>query len=171
MMAPLLRRTWSLRGQTPVVRHRTRHHQKISMMAVVCVAPRRERVRLFFRLHPDTNIHAGEVIAFLRQVLHQLHGPIVLLWDRLLAHRALATQRYLAQTPRLHPVFFPPYAPELNPTEYFWSYLKMNPLANVCCRELPPLTRATRQHSRRIQHTEQLLRAFVQHSPLPLRLR
>jgi putative transposase len=108
LMAPLLCRTWSLRGQTPGVRHRTRHHQKISMVAALCVAPQRERVRLYFRLHPDANIHGREVIAFLRQVLRQLHGPIVLLWDRLLAHRALATQRFLAQAPRLHPVFFPP---------------------------------------------------------------
>jgi transposase len=169
-MAPILRRTWSPRGQTPVLRHRTRHHQKVSMVAALCVAPNRDQLHLYFRLHPAANIRNPEVIAFLRQLLRQLRGHIVLLWDRLNAHRATETKRFLSHVPRLHPVFFPPYAPELNPPEHFWAYLKTNPLANASFCDLPSLTLATRHHSRRIQRADHLLRAFVKHSPLPLRL-
>jgi hypothetical protein len=32
-MAPLVRRTWSPQGQTPVLPHRTRAHQKVSVIA------------------------------------------------------------------------------------------------------------------------------------------
>lgn len=170
-MAPILRRTWSPRGQTPVVRHRIRHHQKVSMIAALCLAPDRRRLRLYFRLHPEANIQAPEAITFLRLLLRQLHGRVVLLWDRLNAHRAGITQRFLSQSSRLYPVFFPSYAPELNPTEHFWAYLKTNPLANACFCDLPSLAQATRHHSRRIQRTDSLLRAFVRHSLLPLQLK
>jgi hypothetical protein len=170
-MAPILRRTWSPRGQTPVLRHRTRHHQKLSMIAALCVAPRRDRLHLYFRLHPATNIHDSEVIAFLRHLMRELHGHIVLIWDRLNAHRSVNTKSFLSHASRLHPVFLPPYAPELNPTEYFWSHLKTNPLANTSFSDLPSLTLATRYHSRHTQRTAHLLHAFVKHSPLPLRLK
>lgn len=170
-MAPILRRTWSPRGQTPVLRHRTRHHQKLSMVAALCVAPNRNRLHLYFRLHPAVNIRKREVIAFLRQLLRHIRGHIVLLWDRLNAHRAVETQRFLFRATRLHPVYFPPYAPELNPPEHFWAYLKTNPLANASFCDLSSLTLATRHHSHRIQRTDSLLRAFVKHSPLPLRLK
>lgn len=140
------------------------------MVAALCVAPNRNRLHLYFRLHPAANIHGSEVIAFLRLLLQHIRGHIVLLWDRLNAHRSADTRRFLSQKPRLHPVFFPSYSPELNPTEYFWSYLKTNPLANACFCDLPSLTLATRRHSRRVQRADNLLRAFVKHSPLPLRL-
>ncbi len=170
-MAPILRRTWSPRGQTPVLHHRTRCHQKVSMVAALCVAPNRDRLHLYFRLHPATNIRKKEVIAFLRELLRHIHGHIVLLWDRLKAHRAVKTQHFLSRTPRLHPIFFPPYAPELNPPEHFWSYLKTNPLANAAFPDLPSLTRTTHRYGRSIQRVDSLLRAFVKHSPLPLRLK
>lgn len=170
-MAPLLRRTWSPRGQTPVLRHRTRHHQKVSMVVALCVTPNRDRLHLYFRLHPAANIRNQEVIAFLRQLLRHVHGHVVLLWDRLKAHRAVETHRFLSRAPRIHPVFFPPYAPELNPPEQFWSYLKTNPLANAAFSDLPSLTLATRRYSRGIQRADHLLRAFVKHCPLPLRLK
>ena len=54
-MAPLVRRSWSLRGHTPLLRQRTRAHQKVSAIAALCIAPARDRVALYFRLLPDTS--------------------------------------------------------------------------------------------------------------------
>jgi putative transposase len=95
----------------------------------------------------------------------------VLLWDRFNPHRSAGIRLFLSQSPRLHVLFFPPYAPELNPTENFWSYLKTNPLANAALPDLPSLIHKTRHHSRSIQRSIPLLRSFVQHSPLSLRLK
>jgi transposase len=64
----------------------------------------------------------------------------------------------------------PAYAPELNPVEYFNAYLKMNPLANLPLFELDTLTTTARHHARALQHHEELLRSFIKHSPLSLRL-
>ncbi len=170
-MAPRVRRTWSPHGQTPVLPHRTRAHQKVSVIAALCVSPTRDHVHLYFRLHANRNITATEVVAFLRQLRHHLNGAIVLLWDRFQAHRATKVQTFLTPASRLHPVFFPPYAPELNPIEYAWGYLKGNPLANWAPLALDQLVVGTRRSSQALQHRSDLLRSFIRHSPLFLRLR
>lgn len=171
LMAPLVRRTWSPQGQTPILPHRTRAHQKVSVIAALCVPPSRDRVHLYFRLHPNRNITATEVVAFLRQLHHHLDGPIVLLWDRFAAHRARRVHTVLTPTTPIHPVFFPPYAPELNPIEYAWGYLKENPLANWAPLKLASLVAGARGASRGLQHRPDLLRSFIRHSPLFLRLK
>lgn len=171
LMAPILRRTWSPLGHTPILRQRTRSHQKVSVIAVIAVHSARARLQLCFRLHPNINIASPEIIAFLRCLLRQIPGPLVLVWDRFNPHRSAVTAAFLAKHPRIHPEHFPPYAPELNPTEYFWSYLKTNPLANLAPPDLPTLTTRTRSSGRSIQHSQSLLRSFVKHAPLPLRLK
>lgn len=170
-MAPLVRRSWHPRGQTPVLYQRTRAHKKVSAIAAICIAPGRDRIRLYFRLHPDTNINSDLVIGFLRQLIRQLDGPIVLLWDRLLAHRAQNVGVFIQDTSGLHTDFLPPYAPELNPVENVWAYLKMNRLCNRPFFDVPSIAHATRSHGRSIQRKQLLLRSFVKHSPLSLRLK
>ena len=60
-----------------------------------------------------------------------------LLWDGLPAHRSRAmrawlnTQRHWLVVERL-----PAYAPELNPTEDLWAWLKGTELANLVCPTL-----------------------------------
>ena len=65
----------------------------------------------------------------------------------------------------------PPYAPELNPIEYVWSYLKLNPMANLAFFDLEALTTTARRHGRSLQRKPDLLRSFLGHSPLSLRLK
>jgi transposase len=126
---------------------------------------------LYFRLHANRNITATEVVAFLRQLRRQLRGPLVVLWDRLRAHRAAKVQTFLTPAVRIHPVDLPPYAPELNPIEYAWGYLKGNPLANWAPLDLDSLVTGARHASRALQHRPDLLRSFIRHSPLFLRLK
>jgi transposase len=56
--------------------------------------------------------------------------------------------------------YFPPYAPELNPVEYVWGYLKTNPLANLACPEVSVLAATGRRHARSLQHKPGLLRSL-----------
>lgn len=171
LMAPLVRRTWAPQGQTPILRQRTNSHKKVSVIGTLTVTPRRDQVGFCFRLHPDTNINTAKVEAFLAQLDKHLPGPIVLLWDRFGPHKSRQMMAFLAKHPDLHPEFFPPYAPELNPTERVWGYLKINPMANAPAYALADLTCATRRHARSLQRKERLLRAFLRHTKLPLRLK
>jgi len=171
LLAPLVRRSWAPCGQTPVLYQRGRHHQKVSAIAAVCVSPRRDQVRLYFRLYPGRDVDSARVIAFLKALNAELRTDWCLVWDRLNAHRAKATQAWLRTVPRLRTVFFPSYAPELNPVEYLWAWTKMNPLANRPIHEIDQLAVVARNSARSLQNHELLLRSFIQHSPLSLRLK
>jgi transposase len=170
-MAPFLRRTWNPCGQTPLLHHCGGAHRKVSAIGALCVSPDRSDVRLYFRLHPNANINAERVVDFLGQLDRQIDEPMVLLWDRLNAHRAFLVQRFLAANPHIAAEYFPPYAPELNPIEYVWGYLKLNPLANLAFFDLDELTTSARRYGRSLQRQPDLLRSFLRHSPLSLRLR
>lgn len=171
LMAPLVRRSWAPRGQTPILFQRTRSHRKISVIAALGISPERERVSLVFRLHPDINIRTAEIKAFLGQLERHFNTPLVILWDRLAAHRSGAVRKWLDKHRRVRIEFFPAYAPELNPVEFVWSHLKTNGLANLAPTELTELTRQSRRHTRRLQDRPYLLRSMIEHSPLSLRLR
>ncbi len=169
LLLPVVRRTWSRRGQTPVLRHVGRNHKKASAIAALCVSPDRREVRLYFQLLVDENFTSVTVLGFLKQLARHFADPLLLVWDRAKIHRGLNTAVFLdvMQWRQFH---FPPYAPELNPVEYVWSYLKTNPLANLAYPDVALLARAGRRHARALQHKRGLLRSFIRHSPLPLRL-
>ncbi len=63
-------------------------------------------------------------------------------------------------------MFLPPYAPQLNPVEGVWSWLKRNPLANYAPVDAAELNRHAHGHARTLQRRPNLLRAFLNHSPL-----
>ncbi len=169
LMAPLVRRSWSVRGQTPVLRQRGRCHQKVSAIAALCILPKRDRIALYFRLHPDANINAERAMDFLEHLQRQLRTPIVLIWDRFQAHKGeLVNQCVLPDSPHLE--YLPPYAPELNPVEYLWAYLKTNPLANDPAFDLHTLARQARRAAYSVQRRQDLLRSFLRHTDLSLRL-
>jgi len=171
LLAPLVRRSWAPSGQTPLLYQRGRHHKKVSAIAALCVSPLRDEVRLYFRLYPGQEVDAPRAIAFLKALDQELQTHWLLLWDRLNAHRAKKTGAYVESLPRLRTFFFPAYAPELNPVEYLWCYCKMNPLANRAVHEVPDLADVARRCTRSLQRKEELLRSFLRHSPLFLRLK
>jgi hypothetical protein len=171
MMAPVVRRTWSPCGKTPWLYQKTRSHKKVSVIAALCIPPCRSYLRLFFRLHPDININAHLVVSFLKNLLKELPGRVIIVWDRSVSHRSKKVQALRTNNPRLHCSFLPPYAPELNPVEYVWSYTKMNPLANVTAMDVAELATGTRRSVRSIQKKQRLLRSFIRASGLSLRLK
>lgn len=149
-------RTWGLRGKRPVVRV-TGRRGRINVISAVS-----PRGRLWFRCYGGT-LSAARFIEFLRGLLHDVRGQLELVLDRHSAHVAAATRRYLyEQRRRLRVHYLPPYAPELNPDEHVWSYLKgmfrREPLA--AGEELAP---AVEQSLAQIQADRSLVRSFFGH--------
>jgi transposase len=169
-MAPLVRRSWSLRGHTPLLTQRTLCHQKVFAIAALSVAANRDWIALYFRLLPDANVNSERVMDFLENLQHQLWPPIVLIWDRLQAHLGQLIEEY-TPADSSHLAYLPPYVPELNPVEYLCAYLKTNQFANAPAFDLPSLARRARPAARSVQYQRDLLRAFLRHTHLPLRLR
>jgi transposase len=171
LMMPLVRRTWAPKGQTPLLRHRTNTYRKVSAIAALVVSPRRDRVALLFRLHPQANINARRVLSFLKHLRRHCQCPISLLWDRFMPHRARLVQDYISGREGWNSVFLPAYAPELNPSENVWCYLKTNAMANEALYGLEDLTQSTRRHGQSLQRRESMLRSLLKHTPLFLRLK
>ena len=170
-MGPLLRRTWAPRGHTPELRQRGRSRRKVSVIGALVISPRRRRVRAYFGVLPDANYDGDAILAFLKELRRTLRVPIALVWDRLKAHWCEPVAGWLAHHRhhvRAH--LLPPYAPELNPVELIWGYAKSNPLANFAPFELHDLVMQTQLATFAIGDDEPLLRSFVRHCPLSLRL-
>jgi len=170
-MTPLVCRTWAPRGQTPVFYQRGGSRQKVSCMGALAVPPRRHRLHFYFRLHPNENINTDRALDFLLQLLRQLPGNVLVIWDGARTHRARKVEAFLYRHLRLYLEYFPPYAPELNPVEHVWGYLKKNPLAHHPPTALSGLAKTARRSGQSVQRKPGLLRSFLQHTGLFLRLK
>ena len=126
MLQPLVRRTWAPRGERPVMYCWARH-DRLSVIAGLTLSSRRRRIGLYFTIHPR-NVKTPEVEAFIRQVQRRLGRPLVVVMDRLAAHRSAA--RRLKGDERFVIEWLPGYAPDLNPVEAVWSQTKYTDLAN-----------------------------------------
>lgn len=167
LMAPLVRRSWAPRGQTPILLQRGRSYSKVSAIAVLTVNTKGGNPHLFFRLHPNQNINSDCCIDFLKQLKKNVRGSIVLVWDRLRAHISNRTETFLKENKdKIRPFLFPPYAPELNPVEYFWSYIKMNPLVNWAPENDILLTQKTKRTFLSVQKNRTVLQSFIDHAPI-----
>lgn len=116
--------------------------------------------RLFLQVR--TNSYNGEaVVGFLRVLLRKLPGKILVIWDGSPIHRSQAVKAFLKRgaAKRLHLERLPGYAPDLNPDEGIWSYLKRVELANVCCHDLSALRTALIRARERLRHKREVIRA------------
>ena len=164
LLLPTVRRTWAPRGETPLLRHRYRR-DKISAISAVSVSPQRRRCTLYGQFHLGNITHV-EVALFLRLLLRHLRGHIIVLWDGGSIHAGQAVRRLLVRHSRLHVERFPAYAPEINPDELVWSYLKRR-LANGSPDDIEELMTALVRETPRLRRLPALLRAFVVGSDLP----
>jgi hypothetical protein len=169
LLHPLVRRTWGLRGQTPVLETRLRHRERISAIGGLSISLGRRRLGWYLQLHPGIGIRQEQVVAFLRHLLRHLRGPLVVVWDNLGAHKGRALRTWLQRCRRVHLEFLPPYAPELNPNEYGWAYLKTGTLANYCPNDVAELDGSVRVAAEDARGQQALLRAFFRGTKLPFR--
>jgi len=170
MMAPLIRRTWAPRGQTPALVVSKRSHEKVSGIGALVVSPRRRRITLYLALHAKKNVRGPQVLDFLRQLRQHNPGHLLLLWDQGQPHRHQLVRTYLAKHHKWHPLWLPGYAPELNPQEQLWSYLKYGRLPNFAPDNTEAIACAVRRETRRARLRPQLLKGFFRHSKLPFRV-
>ena len=104
---------------------------------------------------------------FLRHLLRQIPGHLIVLLDNGKTHRAESIVELLSRTSRLHLEPFPPYAPELNPDEGVWNHLKKK-LANGRPDTKNELMDVLSDEICRMAASQTHLRACINQSDLPL---
>ena len=103
------------------------------------------------------------VVRFLKHLLHHISGKLLVVWDRLPAHRSKVIKDFLRQggSQRLYLAQLPSYAPELNPDEGVWNYLKRVELRNLCCHNLPELRSELRKAVVRLRRKPTVIQGFI----------
>ena len=88
----------------------------------------------------------SEVIDFLKALVRHIDRPLLIVWDRLPAHRSRLVQEFIQLSEgHIATEYLPPYAPELNPVEYIWAYWKQHELPNVCPKDYGELNERARK--------------------------
>jgi len=130
-LLPGVVRTWAPVGETPILRCKlTYDHYSV----ISAITPAGE---IYLTMQTKA-FNSAAVIAFLQQLLNAIEGRLLIVWDGATIHRSQAIKTFLAEgaSERLWLERLPAYAPDLNPDEGIWHYLKHVELKNVCCRNL-----------------------------------
>ncbi len=120
----------------------------------------------YFRLYPGS-VKSPQVVDFLQALLRQISGPLLIVWDRLAAHRSGMVRDFITgQGERLWVEYLPAYAPELNPVEYIWAHWKQHELPNVCAKDYWHLGETARRTLKRMRRRPRLITAFWKQAEL-----
>jgi hypothetical protein len=167
-LIPPVRRTWSPRGRTPILRHRVAW-KRASMAAALGYCPGSTTARLCFHLQADS-YDSDSLIGVLQQLAGFYRGQrVVLLWDGLSSHWSYKMRAHLdAQRDWLTVERLPAYAPELNPVEYLWANLKGAELANFTGDTVPEVADQAQHGIRRVCASDSLVVGFLAHTGLSL---
>ena len=103
------------------------------------------------------------IVCFLKHLLRHIPGKLLVVWDRLPAHRSKVIKDFLRQggSQRLYLAQLPSYAPELNPDEGVWNYLKRVELRNLCCHNLSELRSELCKAVVRLRRKTSIIQGFI----------
>jgi transposase len=166
LLLPLVRRTWAPRGRPPQMRYRAKHRQRVSMAAALGLSPLQRRCTLHFRTYRNSYVNQEREADFLKALLHQIRGRIIVVWDGGPMHRGEYIREVLARHPRLTIERLPPYAPDLNPVEALWNHLKYHELANFTPDNVADLQVQLVTRLRNAQRSQHRIRSFLKATPL-----
>ena len=151
---PPLGRTYGLKGKTPVI---TTSGQRQSLNVISAVNARGE----FWAATYTGKLNGESFVAFLKNFMQGRTGKVFLVVDGHPAHKANLVKEYwhsLQGRLELHPL--PPYAPDLNPDEFVWSYVKNNGVSKRPLKKNESLEERVAEDLTRIQGNQELVRSF-----------
>jgi len=153
---PSVVRTWAPKARTPIL------HEWLTwdhLSAISAITPAGE---LYMSIQEHA-LKSEDVVCFLQQLLDQVPGLLLIVWDGIPTHRSRAVKEFLAAgaAQRLWLEQLPGYAPELNPDEGIWNYLKRVELHNLVCHDLIQLRSELEQAMGRVKHKPEVIRGCV----------
>ena len=104
----------------------------------------RQTVHTWKSLFNEGGINALRTVPSRGRPAH-LMQPLLVNWDGARAHHSRFRADYLDTLGgHIQIAFLPPYAPDLNPVEYLWAWLKRHAMANYCPNNLSELHTSAR---------------------------
>lgn len=147
-------RTFAPRGQTPVIRTPAR---RTRLQVIIGITPAGE---LAYRMQ-TRSFRGSDCAGFLAHLLRRFPGDILVVWDRLAAHRSTAVKELLACQDRLTVAYLPAYCPDLNPEEWINKAIKRDYKRNRVLKTLEELRVMLRNALEALRHrTRKIIRCF-----------
>lgn len=152
--------TWAPKGQTPLLKYPLWEH--ISVISAMTPDGK------LYTMMQDKAFRGPDIVRFLKHLLRHISGALLLIWDGLPAHRSQPVKTFLKEgaAKRLHLAQLPGYAPDLNPDEGVWNYLKNVEMRNLCCHNLAELRHECRKAIARLRHKADVIKSFVNQAGL-----
>ena len=151
-LLPTVVRTYAPVGETPILHENlTRDH--LSAMSGITLEGK------LYMLEQDKAFKGEDVVRFLKHLMHQIPGKLLIVWDGSPIHRSRAVKDFLKSgaSSRVQLEQLPGYAPDLNPDEGVWKHLKCVELKNLCCQSLAQLRVELRKAKERLRHKKQVI--------------
>jgi transposase len=112
----------------------------------------------------DGAVNGPTFIRFLQRLIRDARGKVLLIVDRLKAHRAWLVRDWLeAHRSEIELHYLPSYSPELNPDEGVNAHLKQALSRQEPARSKEQLRRAADRHMRSLSRRPQRIRAIFRH--------
>jgi transposase len=151
-------RTSAPRGQTPIL------YVPLTRDHLAVISGITAHGQLLLRLQSSA-FHGADIVRFLKHLLCHLSGKLLIIWDGAPIHRDKSVKAFLAGggAKRLSLEQLPGYAPDLNPDEGVWNYLKHVELSNVTCHNQNELRHELRLAIARLRRKPDTIRSFITH--------
>ncbi len=152
-------RTYAPCGQTPIIQQDCKYSH---ISAIAAISPKGEIISDFL----DGNFDGEAIVKFLKKILATFKKEIHLIWDGAKCHCGEAVKTFLSTEPDAKRLFlyrFPPYSPELNPTEQLWNNAKNVELKNVFSKNKTELLAKLNIVFDNLQHKSDIIKAFFKH--------
>ena len=146
-LLPMVVRTYAPVGKTPILHeHLSRDH--LSAMSGITLEGK------LYMIEQEKAFKGEDVVRFLKHLMRRIPGKLLVIWDGSPIHRGRAVKGFLASgaARRVQLEQLPGYAPNLNPDEGVWRYLKCVELKNLCCQSLSELKVELRKAKERLRH-------------------
>jgi transposase len=150
--------TWAPKGQTPALR-RICQRRELSTVIGVTLSGR------IYKRHFAHAIGGEDIVLTLRHFQQHVPGPLVIIWDRLHAHRAKVVKEYVEAHPAIEVHWLPPYAPDLNPEEGCHGNIKQH-LRNALPTSVGELRAGVDRGLARLRQCPDLILGFFRHAGL-----
>jgi transposase len=151
-LLPMVVRTYAPVGRTPILKEKlTRDH--LSAMSGITLDGK------LYMIEQQRAFKGEDVVRFLKHLMRQIEGELLIIWDGSPIHRGAAVKDFLASgaAGRVQLEQLPGYAPDLNPDEGIWKQLKCVELKNLCCESLAELKIELRKAKERLRHKRNVI--------------
>jgi transposase len=151
-LLPMVVRTYAPVGKRPILHERlSRDH--LSVMSGITLEGN------LYMIEQDRAFKGEDAVRFLKHLMRQVPGKLLVIWDGSPIHRSRAVKDFLRSgaARRVQLEQLPGYAPDLNPDEGVYKHLKCVELKNLCCQSLSELRVELRKAKERLRHKRDVI--------------